>query len=379
MTGFLNKKYDHLRRRDTMTNKLFIPGPTEVIPEILEAMATPQIGHRTQEFKDLFGSLKPTLQELFGTSNDVLLSTSTGSGFWEAASRCCVDKKVLHAVNGAFSKKWAALSEKCGKEVSKISFDWGKAVKASEVDKALSSGEYEAFCMVHNETSTGVMSNLNEISEVMKKHPDVLWIVDSVSCFSGVPINVDSLGIDFCLSSSQKALALPSGIAVAAVSQRCYDKAEKVEGKGYYFDILTLKKMYDKDQTPYTFSISHLYALQKQLSRIKEEGVSNRFARHKEMADWVRNWGKEQGFEMFSEEGYQSDTLSCFKNTKDVDFKEIKKDMATKGYSMDCGYGKLNKKLEEEGKPLTFRIAHMGDFTIDDLKDFTSKLEEYWK
>jgi predicted phosphoserine aminotransferase len=361
-----------------MANKLFIPGPTEVRKEILAAMATPQIGHRTQEFKDVFGSLKATLQELFGTKNDVLLSTSTGSGFWEAASRCCIDKKVLHAINGAFSKKWAALSESCGKEVVKVSFDWGKAVKAEDIDKALSENDVEAFCMVHNETSTGVASNLKEIAEVMKKHPEVLWMVDAVSSFSGMSIPVDELGIDFCLASSQKALALPSGIAVAAVSQRCYDKAEKVSGRGYYFDILTLKKMYDKDQTPYTFSISHMYALAKQLENIKTEGVEARFKRHKEMADYVRDWGKKQGFEMFSEEGCQSDTVSCFVNTKDVDFKEIKKDMATKGYSMDCGYGKLNKKLEEEGKNLTFRIAHMGDLTMDDLKDFCSKLEEYF-
>ena len=362
-----------------MANKLFIPGPTEVRKEILEAMATPQIGHRTQEFKDLFGSLKPTLQELFGTNNDVLLSTSTGSGFWEAASRCCVDKKVMHAINGAFSKKWAALSERCGKEVIKVNFDWGKGVDAAEIDKALSENDVEAFCMVHNETSTGVMSNLKEISEVMKKHPDVLWLVDAVSCFSGVPIGVDELGIDFCLSSSQKALALPSGIAVAAVSQRCYDKAEKVDGKGYYFDILELKKMYDKDQTPYTFSISHLYALQKQLERIKQEGVEQRFKRHKDMAEWVRNWGKEQGFGLFAEDGCRSDTVTCFVNTKDVDFKDIKKDMATKGYSMDSGYGKLNKKLEEEGKNLTFRIPHMGDITLDEIKEFTKELESYFR
>jgi len=194
-----------------------------------------------------------------------------------------------------------------------------------------------------------------------------------------VPIGVDELGIDFCLSSSQKALALPSGIAVAAVSQRCYDKAEKVDGKGYYFDILELKKMYDKDQTPYTFSISHLYALQKQLERIKQEGVEQRFKRHKDMAEWVRNWGKEQGFGLFAEDGCRSDTVTCFVNTKDVDFKDIKKDMATKGYSMDSGYGKLNKKLEEEGKNLTFRIPHMGDITLDEIKEFTKELESYFR
>ena len=361
-----------------MANKLFIPGPTEVRKEILDAMATPQIGHRTQEFKDLFGSLKPGLKELFATENDVLLSTSTGSGFWEAAIRSCVNKKVLHAVNGAFSKKWAALSERCGREVTKITFESGESIKPEVLDKALSEGEYEAFCIVHNETSTGVMTNLEPIAEIMKKHPDVLWFVDCVSCFSGVPMNVDKLGIDFALASSQKALALPSGLAVAAISQRCYDKAETVEGRGYYFDILELKKMYDKDQTPYTSTISHLYALQKQLGRIKTETVEARYARHKEMADYVRGWAKEKGFELFAEEGARSDTVTCISNTKGLDFKEIKKDMATKGYGIDSGYGKLNKTLEEEGKPTTFRIAHMGDLTLDEIKEFTSKLEEYF-
>lgn len=361
-----------------MANKLFIPGPTEVREEILSAMATPQIGHRTQDFKDLFGSLRPGLQKLFYTSNDVLISTSSGSGFWEAAIRCCVDKKVLHAVNGSFSGKFAKLSGWCGKEVGKIEYDWGKAVKAEDVDKELANGGYEAFCMVHNETSTGVASDLVKISEVMKKYPDVLWVVDAVSSLAGIKIEVDKLGIDICLASSQKALALPAGLAVASISQRAYDKAEKVEGRGYYFDILQLKKMYDKDQTPYTPSIPHLYALKKQLERISAEGLDNRFARHKEMADYVRGWAKEKGFEMFSEAGCESNTVSCMANTKGVDFDTIEKEMATKGYSMDSGYGKLNAKLKDEGKPTTFRIAHMGDITLDEVKEFVAELEKHF-
>ena len=362
-----------------MANKLFIPGPTEVRKEILEELSHPQIGHRTQEFKDLFGSLKPGLKKLFFTENDVLISTSTGSGFWEAVIRCCVNKKVLHAVNGAFSKKWAAVSESCGREAEKVTFDWGKAVKAQDIDKALSFGDYEAFCMVHNETSTGVASSLEEISAVMKKHPDVLWFVDAVSSIAGMKIEVDKLGIDICLTSSQKALALPPGIALASISERCYKKAENVSGRGYYFDILELKKMYDKDQTPYTASIPHLYALKKQLERIEAEGLENRFKRHKEMADYTRGWAKKNGFEMFSEQGYQSDTISCMINTKEgVDFNEIKKDMATKGYSIDSGYGKLNKKLEAEGKPTTFRIAHMGDLTLDEIKELLAEIETFF-
>ncbi len=356
--------------------KLFIPGPTEVRKEILDAMGTPQIGHRTQEFKDLFASLKSGLKQIFGTQNDVLISASTGSGFWESAIRCCVKNNVLHAVNGSFSGKWAKLSGWCGREVTKIDYDWGQAIKAEDVDKALSDNQYEAFCMVHNETSTGVMSDLEAISEVMKKHPDVLWIVDAVSSLGGVKIDVDRLGIDFCLASSQKALALPAGIAFASVSQRCYDKAETVEAKGYYFDILQLKKMYDKDQTTYTSPISHLYALKKQLERINVEGLENRFNRHKEMAEYVRNWAKEQGFELFAQR--LSDTVTCISNTKGFDMLEIKKKIMSKGFSIDSGYGKLNKSLEEQGKPTTFRIAHMGDMTLDELKELTQELEKYF-
>lgn len=361
-----------------MTNKLFIPGPTEVRKEILDELTHPQIGHRTQEFKDLFASLKPGLKKLFYTENDVLISTSSGSGFWEASIRCCVNKKVLHAVNGSFSKKWAKLSESCGREVKKIEYEWGKAVKPEDIDKELSTSNYEAFCMVHNETSTGVASDLVAISKVMKKYPNVLWFVDAVSSLAGIKIEVDKLGIDICLASSQKALALPAGIAVASISSKAYKKAETVPGRGYYFDILELKKAYDKNQTPYTPSIPHLYALKKQLERIEAEGLENRFKRHKDMAEYTRNWAKNNGFEMFSEEGYHSDTVSCMVNTKKLDFKAIKKDMATKGYSIDSGYRKLNEKLDAEGKPNTFRIAHMGDLTLDEIKELCKELETYF-
>lgn len=361
-----------------MANKLFIPGPTEVRKEILEEMTHPQIGHRTEEFKELFKSLKPGLKEIFHTNNDVLISTSSGSGFWEASIRSCINKKVLHATNGSFSKKWASLSERCGKETKKIQYDWGQSIKAEDIEKELSENDYEAFCMVHNETSTGVASDLETISKIMKKYPNVLWFVDAVSSLAGMKIEVDELGIDICLASAQKALALPAGIAVASVNEKAYKKAETVKGRGYYFDILELKKMYDKDQTPYTPSIPHLYALKKQLERIKTEGIENRFKRHKEMADYVRAWAIKNDFELFAEKGYESDTVTCIKNTKGIDMKAVKKDLATKGYSIDSGYGKLNDKLEEEGKPTTFRIAHMGDLTLEEVKEYTKKLEEYF-
>ncbi len=361
-----------------MAGKLFIPGPTEVREEILVELSRPQIGHRTQEFRDLFSSLKPGLKKVFYTGNDVLVSTSSGSGFWESSIRCCVNKKVLHAVNGAFSKKWADVSERCGREVKKIEYESGKAVKAEDIDKELSKGDYEAFCVVHNETSTGVASELSAISNVMSKYPDVLWFVDAVSSLGGIKIEVDRLGIDICLTSSQKALALPPGIAVASISPDAYKKAENVSGRGYYFDILELKKAYDKDETPYTPSIPHLYALKKKLDEIDREGLESRFKRHKAMASYTREWARNNGFKMFSEEGYHSNTVSCIINTKKLDFKAIKREMTKKGYSIDSGYGKMNEKLEAAGKLNTFRVAHMGDLTLDEIKEMLAELEEYF-
>lgn len=361
-----------------MANKLFIPGPTEVREEVLMEMANPQIGHRTEEFKQLFRSLKPGLQEIFGTRNDVLVSTSSGSGFWEACIRSCVNAKVLHAVNGAFSKKWADVSSRCGKAVSKVEYEPGKAVRADDIARALEGDDYDAFCLVHNETSTGVESDLDEIAEVMKNHPSVLWFVDAVSSAGGICLDVDRRNIDFCLTSGQKAIAIPPGLAFASVSQRCYKKAESVNGKGYYFDILELKKMYDKDMTPYTPSIPHLYALKKQLERIKAEGLDNRFKRMKEMALYTREWAVRNGFEIFAEEGHSSGTITCIRNTKGVDMNAVKAGMAKKGYSIDSGYSKMNAALLEKGLKPTFRIAHMGDLTLDEIKSLTSEIEKYF-
>jgi aspartate aminotransferase-like enzyme len=358
-----------------MVNKLFIPGPTEVRKDILKELSNHQIGHRTKEFKELFSILKKDLKKVFYTNNDVLILTSSGSGFWEASIRSCVSKKVLHAVNGSFSDKWSNLSENCEKDVTRINHTWGESVKPKMVDKALSKNPYEAFCMVHNETSTGVASDLNEIAEVMVKYPNVIWIVDAISSLAGIKIDVDKLGIDICLASSQKALALPPGLAFASVSDRIYEKAKEVKGRGYYFDLLEIKRSYDLNQTPSTPSIPHLYALKKQLERIEIEGLENRFKRHEEMANHVRTWTHEQDFKLFPEPGYESNTVTCISNTRKINMKNIKKDMAIKGYSIDTGYTKLNERLKAAGNPTTFRIAHMGDLEVREIKKFTVKLK----
>lgn len=359
-----------------MHKKLYIPGPVEVREDVLEKMSTPLVGHRTKEFAEIFHDVKEKLKKLFYTENPVLVSTSSGSGFMEAAMRNLVKKKVLNCVCGSFSKKWYDIATRCGKEAEKIEIDWGKAIKPDMVDEKLSTGEFDAICITHNETSTGVMHHLEEIAEVMKDHPDVLFLVDAVSSLGGAKIEVDKLGIDMCITSSQKAIALPPGLAFASVSDKAFKRAEEVPGRGYYFDLLELKKTYDKDNTPYTPSISHLYALNYQLDRIMEEGLENRFKRHERLAEKTRKWAKGLGFELFPEPGYESVTVSCFVDTKGMDLTKMKELMGEKGFTVDSGYRKLNKKLAEEGKPLTFRVAHMGDTTEEDLDELFAAYEE---
>ncbi|MFH1448690.1 MAG: alanine--glyoxylate aminotransferase family protein [Candidatus Micrarchaeota archaeon] len=355
---------------------LYIPGPVEVKEDVLKACAKPMIGHRTQAMKDLYASIKVKLKTLLYTENAVLVSTSSGSGFMESAMRNLVKKKVLNCVNGAFSKKWYDIAVSCGKDAEKLEVDYGKAIKPEMVDEKLKTGEFDAICITHNETSTGVMNNLEELSGVVRKYPDVLFLVDAVSSMSGVKIEVDKLGIDMCLASSQKAFALPPGLAVAAVSEKAFKKAETVDGRGYYFDLIGLKKSYDKDQTPYTPVISLMYGLDYQLDKMMAEGIDARFERHKKLAEKTREWAKEMGYEIFPEPGYESVTMTCIVDTKGMDLKKMQGMMREKGYSVDKGYRKLNEKLEKEGRKLTFRIAHMGDTTEQDLDELLNAFED---
>ncbi|MBN1156872.1 alanine--glyoxylate aminotransferase family protein, partial [Candidatus Woesearchaeota archaeon] len=219
-----------------MYKKLFIPGPIEVRSDVLKAMSAPLMGHRTNDFKKLMEAIKPKMQQVMMTNNRCLLSTSSGSGFMEATVRNCVGKKVLNTVCGAFSKKWHDIAVRCGKNAERLDVEWGKAIKPEMVDEKLANGDFDSVCVTHNETTTGVLNPLPEIAKVVKNYPDVLLFVDAVSSLGGIKIETDELGLDVCLASTQKALGLPPGFAVASVSDTALKRAETIPGRGYYFD-----------------------------------------------------------------------------------------------------------------------------------------------
>ncbi len=349
--------------------KLFIPGPVEVDKPILEEMGHFMIGHRSPEFSVLAEDTVEKLRKLLFTDGRVFLSTSSSSGIWEASARNCVEKRALSAVMGAFSDKWSKTVKLCGKENERIEVEMGKAVKADAIRAKLEEGNFDALTVVHNETSTGVMSKLEKIAKVMKDFPDVMFLVDAVSSMSAVKLEIDKLGIDCCFAGVQKAFGLPPGLTVFTVSDKAMEKAKKMENKGYYFNFEVFEKYWsEKKQTPTTPSISHIFALNRQLDRFFEEGLEKRFARHREMADYIRNWAVGQGFELFAEEGYRSDTVTTIVNNKGLSIAGINKELAEKELMISNGYGPMKEK--------NFRIAHMGDLKMEDMRQITAALEE---
>ncbi len=334
--------------------KLYIPGPIEVSEKTFRAMCAPMIGHRGGEFKKLYGGIQPRLQELFGTKRPVFLSTSSAWGVMEGAIRNLTAKKVLNGMCGAFSDKWFDVSKRCGKQADALQVPWGSAILPEMVREKLSTGAFDTFTLIHNETSCGVRNPLPEIAAVLKEFPDVMFIVDSVSSFSTEAIPMDDLGIDVLLTGSQKALAMPPGLALFSVSERAMERAATIPDRGYYFDFVEFAKNQAEDMTPSTPAIPLINALASKLDDIFAEGLEARYARHAALNRQVHEWLQARGFEFFAPEGYRSLSLTCAANNREVDVAAwIKRLREKHRYVIDGGYGKIKGK--------TFRISNMGD------------------
>jgi predicted phosphoserine aminotransferase len=348
---------------------LFIPGPTDVHPEVLAAQTQLMIGHRGKAFQDLFARVQPKLRQVFSTRSRVFVSTSSGTGLQEAAIRNCVASSVLCCVNGSFSGRWHQVAVANGKATKRLDVEWGRAILPDLVDAALAAGEFDALTLVHNETSTGVASPIREIAALVReRYPDVMILVDAVSSLGGVEIDFDNWGIDVLLTSSQKCLGMPPGLSFAAVSDRALEKARRVPNRGLYFDFVELEEHLLKSQTPSTPAISLMWALDAGLDRILTEGLTNRFERHERMAALTQSWafGK---FALFAQPGYRSQTVTCVANTSNIDVQALNDHLRTKGMQISDGYGKL--------KGSTFRIAHMGEIGIDDLNALFAAIDEF--
>lgn len=355
--------------------RFFLPGPTEVRPEVLAAQAQPLIGHRGEPMRALVAELQLGLQQLFRTERPVFVGTCSATGFMEAAIRNGVRRRVLCLVNGAFSQRFHQIALACGLEAEALEVPWGDAHDPAQVERALSEGRYDGVTVVHSETSTGVLNPIAELSWVVHGFEDTVLLVDSVSGLGGAPVHTDQWALDFVLTGSQKALALPPGLAFAVASARLMQRAAELPGRGAYFDLMEHQRALDRQELPNTPAISLLYALREQLRAIHGgEGLAQRWERHRQMAVLVWNWvdwmreGRGIPISILADAPCRSPTVSCMRLPQGITGPEMVQRLRAKGFVIGAGYGKLKHE--------TIRIGHMGDHTLEGLELLLEALQE---
>lgn len=344
----------------------FLPGPTEVEPEILRAQVGGIIGHRSEEARRLVGQVDEGLRPLFGTDRPVMIGTMSATGFMEAAVRCGIRRRVLCIVNGAFSGRFAEICRECGRDCVVIEVPWGGVVDLAVVDAHLAEGGFDAVTVAHSETSTGALHPVDELAEVVRRHDDVLLLVDSVTGVGGARMAFDQWGLDVALTGSQKALAMPPGLAFLVASERLLRRAETLPDRGYYLDLVRYARYAESRQTPTTPALTLLSAARVQAERIARETVEGRLERHRRMAaychDWVDRTRDERGVDIsiLAAEGARSPTVTCVRVPDCRSGPDIVARMRERGFVIGAGYGKL--------KATTIRVGHMGDHTLERLE-----------
>jgi aspartate aminotransferase-like enzyme len=350
---------------DQEFGRFFLPGPTEVLPEILDAQRRPMIGHRGPAIEELLAGVQPELKRIFRTARPVYISSSSATGMMEAAVRNAARGRVLSLVNGAFSERFHRIVQGCGLAADALEVPWG-AVHAPElVAEALRRQAYDTVTVVHSETSTGAMNPIADLARLVHQSGDVMLLVDSVTGIAGAPVETDGWEVDFILTGSQKALALPPGLAFAVAQERVLARAKEAKSRGIYFDLLEFEHYVTLHQTPNTPAVSLLYALEVQLGRIARETIEARWARHAAMAERMAEWVREMdergiALGILAPEGHRSPTVTCVTLPKGVGTgRQIAAAMEERGFTIASGYGKLRDS--------TIRIGHMGDHTVAEL------------
>lgn len=348
-----------------MSRRLFTVGPVEVFPDTLSAMNRGMMVHRGKEYQDLQRSVVEKIRKVLDIDNEVYLAPASASGFLEGCVRSAVDVKMAGLSNGSFGDRWQLIGQENGKQVQRINGEWGKALRASHVQGKLEK-DVEAVTLISNESSTGVLNPTGELVRAIREQGDPLVMVDGVTSVGAVDLQLRKLDLDALVFGSQKALALPPGLAVVCVSSRFMEKATKVKNRGYYLDLVQYKKMADKDLPLTTPPVSLMYGMDYQLDKILKEGMQQRYERHQRMAEMVRQWAMKR-LGLYAEEGFRSNTISVI-DLKGMDFKDFDKRLRQKGFEVSPGYGNV--------KDVTFRIGHMGDLTEKDIQDLLDVMDE---
>jgi aspartate aminotransferase-like enzyme len=347
--------------------RFFVPGPTQVAQEVLEAQVRPMVGHRSPEFKALYATLEPRLRRVFRTSGDVLLATSSSTLVMESAAVSTVARDVLNLTCGAFSERWHQIFLSVGRAADKVAVPWGEAIDPDLVRQALRRKRYEAVTVTHNETSTGVLNPLAEIAEVVRQESDALVLVDAVSSLAGARLETDDWGLDLVIAGTQKALSVPPGLVCFTFSERAAERAVEVPNRGFYTDLLRYRDKHRAGGTVTTPAVATVAALDRQLDRILAEGMEERWRRHLELQATTAEWAGRRGFTYRAPEPARSPTVSCLEPPSGLEAPGLVAGLAERGYTVGGGYGAW--------KPETFRIGHMGEVRAADLTDLLAAID----
>ena len=348
--------------------KFFLPGPTDVHPDVLAAQLRPMIGHRSGAMEQILKDMAPKLGRLCRTARPVLIGTTSATGFMEMAVRNGVRRRALSIVNGAFSERFANLVHAAGKECIRLDVPLGAAVEPDMLRDALRRSPVDTVTVVHSETSTGVLQDVEGMAQVVKEFDDVLLLVDAVTSMGGSPVEPDRWGLDFTFTGSQKALALPPGLALGMASPRMLERAQTLEARGLYFDLPSFEQATRKFSPTNTPALSLYFALQVQLDRIERDGgVEARWRRHEAMRRRTEAWAAGRGIEYLPREGRRSWTVSCLKLPAGKSAKDVVGALKQHGWVIGSGYGAL--------KDTTIRIGHMGDHTVAALDELLLLVE----
>lgn len=349
--------------------RLFTPGPTPV-PETTQLdMARPLVHHRGPEFKAILAEVQDGLKYLFQTRDDVLILTSSGTGAMEATvvNLLSPGDPVLTVQGGKFGERWTEICQAYGLNTQVMEVEWGKAVDPEELGQRLrENSAIKAVFITHNETSTGVMNDLEAIAGEVHRNSDALLVIDGISSVGALELRTDRWGLDVVLTSSQKGLMIPPGLALVSISQRAWKATEGAKLPKYYFSFAAARKALERWETPFTPAITLVIGLHSALQLIEEEGIEQVWARHRRLAQATRAGIKALGLELFAQS--PSDALTAVKVPPGVDGLALVERLRTRyGIAVAGGQDQLRGKI--------FRIAHLGYYDDFDVITAISALE----
>lgn len=355
---------------DAAGRRLFIPGPTWVDPGARAAMNGDMMGHRSPAFRELLAASQPVLRALAGTSRPVYLATCSSWGMMEAVLRNLVRPggRVLNCCCGAFSDRWHDVTLRCGMAADALRVAWGESIEPGMLHKALQAGSYDLVTVVHAETSTGVLNPLRELADVVAQYPHTMLAADVVSSYSSVSLDMDGWGIDVMMAGTQKALALPPGMTVCAVSQRALERAASVPSRGFYFDFLEYERNAASGMTISTPCIPLVMGLAHRAREIAAEGMPGRFKRQEDCRRHVETWALRHGWSPLPREGRKAATLNCLLPPAGLDTVQWTARLAGEtGFVIDPGYGALKGRC--------IRISNMGVLSPRELEPLLDAME----